>query len=73
MSMELIAPSLRLEFREFCVGLVLRQIDDIFQMAEIQLGAIPENRNINGERRSRVEEYYATIDSVDPIFIVKAK
>lgn len=60
--MEIISPALRLEFREFCVGLVLRQIDDIFQMAEIQPGTIPLNRNINGARRTRVEEYYASID-----------
>jgi very-short-patch-repair endonuclease len=60
--MQIISPALRLEFREFCVGLVLRQIDDVFQMAGIQLGTIPNNRNVSGERRIRVEEYYASID-----------
>ncbi len=60
--MELISPALRLEFREFCVGLVLRQIDDIFQMAGIQPGIISSNRNLSGQRRSRVEEYYSSID-----------
>jgi hypothetical protein len=60
--MEIISPALRLEFREFCVGLVLRQIDDVFQMAGIQPGTIPTNRNVSGARRTRVEEYYASID-----------
>jgi hypothetical protein len=60
--MEFISLPFRLEFREFCVGLVLRQIDDIFQMAEIKSGIIPPDRNVSGERRRRVEEYYASID-----------
>lgn len=60
--MEFISLSFRLEFREFCVGLVLREIDDIFQMAGLKPGIIPPERNINGERRRRVEEYYASID-----------
>lgn len=60
--MELISPALRLEFREFCVGLYLRQIDDIFQMAGIPPGTVPPDRNVSGERRTRVEEYYASID-----------
>ena len=60
--MEFISLPFRLEFREFCVGLVLRQIDDIFQMAEIKSGTIPSDRNVSGERRRRVEEYYASID-----------
>lgn len=60
--MEYISLAFRLEFREFCVGLVLRQIDDIFQMAGIPIGHVSSSRNITGERRSRVEEYYASID-----------
>jgi hypothetical protein len=58
--MEIISPALRLEFREFCVGLVLRQIDDIFQMAGVKPST--PNRNVRGERRTRVEEYYASLD-----------
>lgn len=65
--MELISSSLRLDFREFCVGLVLRQIDDFFQMAKIQRGTIPPDRPISGARRSRVEEYYASVDWTSPI------
>lgn len=63
--MELISGTLRLDFREFCViNLVLRQIDDIFQMVGIQPGTISPNRNQNlsGARRTRVEEYYASLD-----------
>src|SRR5574341_1405802 len=60
--MEFVSLAFRLEFREFCVGLVLRQIDDIFQMAGIRPGIIPQDRIISGERRTRVEEYYASID-----------
>ncbi|CCI04255.1 hypothetical protein [Microcystis aeruginosa] len=64
--MEYISSALRLEFREFCRdALALRQIDDIFQMAGIQRGQ-PE-RVLSGERRSRVEEYYASIDWTDLI------
>jgi hypothetical protein len=61
--MEYISSALRSEFREFCVDLVLRQIDDIFQMAGIQPGQ--SARVVNGARRSRVEEYYASIDWTD--------
>ena len=61
--MEYISLDLRLEFREFCVGLVLRQINDIFQMAGIEPSQA--KRNVGGERRSRVEEYYASIDWTD--------
>lgn len=60
--MDYITPELRLEFREFCVDLYLRQIDDIFRMAHIAIGSIPPDRNVNGDRRTRVEEYYSTID-----------
>lgn len=63
--MELISGTLRLDFREYCViNLVLRQIDDIFQMAGIQPGTISPNRNQNlsGARRTRVEEFYASLD-----------
>lgn len=65
--MDLISPSLRLAFREFCVGLVLRQIDDFFQMAKIQRSTLPPDRPISGARRSLVEEYYAAIDWTNPI------
>ncbi|MBE9101339.1 hypothetical protein [Vacuolonema iberomarrocanum] len=58
--MEYISSALRLEFREFCVELALRQIDDIFQMAGIQPSQ--SEHAVNGARRSRVEDYYASIN-----------
>ena len=61
--MEYIPLNLRIEFREFCVGLFLRQIDDIFQMADIELGKA--KREVNGAKRSRVEDYYASINWTD--------
>ena len=64
--MELISTALRLEFREFCAGLFLRQIDGVFEMAGIHPGAIPSNRNTSGERRTRVEEYYASMNWTIP-------
>lgn len=67
--MESIPLNLRLEFREFCVGLYLSQIDDIFQMSGIELGKA--EREFNGARRSQVEDYYASIDWTDPADIQK--
>lgn len=59
--MEYISPVLRSNFREFCtIYLSLKNINAIFQMAEIQPG---ESKTfVSGERRSRVEDYYASID-----------
>ncbi len=59
--MELISQLLRTDFREFCVTyFVLRQINDIFTMAGIKRGSIPPDRMISGQRRTLVEEYYAS-------------
>ena len=61
--MELISPLLRTDFREFCVtNLVLRQIHDIFGMADIQQGKSTSDRPISGARRALVEDYYASIN-----------
>jgi hypothetical protein len=60
--MEYISPAFRLEFREFCTGLALRQIDDVFQNCGVKLGNLPENRFFSGQRRTRIEEYYASIN-----------
>lgn len=54
---------LKIEFREFCVGLYLRQIDDLFSSAEFTKGE-PDSY-YSGERRSLVEEYYASGDWED--------
>lgn len=61
MKNELISPTFRIEFREFCVDhFVLRQIDDCFKNADIKQGA-PTN-TYSGQRRTRVEGYYSTIN-----------
>ena len=61
--MELISPLLRNDFREFCaIYFVLRQIDDIFTMAGIKRGNLPKDRLISGQRRTLVEEYYASLN-----------
>ncbi|MEM9907132.1 MAG: hypothetical protein AAF921_19120 [Cyanobacteria bacterium P01_D01_bin.44] len=52
---------LKTEFREFCVvHLVLRNINDIFTSAGIEQGK--SEKNLSGDRRSLVEEYYASLD-----------
>lgn len=61
--MELISPVLRTDFREFCVSnLVLRQINDLFTMAGFRRGTIPADQAISGQRRTLVEEYYASLN-----------
>lgn len=61
--MELIPPLLRSDFREFCVTyFILRQIDDIFTMAGIKRGKMSADRLISGQRRTLVEEYYASLN-----------
>lgn len=61
--MEFISPLLRTDFREFCVNhLVLRSIDDIFTMAAIKRSKVPQDRHLSGQRRIRVEEYYASLN-----------
>lgn len=63
MKEELISPSLRVDFREFCVAyLVLRQIDDCFTAAGVKKGTLPTNRVLNGQRRALVEEYYGSLN-----------
>jgi hypothetical protein len=61
--MEFISPLLRNDFREFCVSnFVLRQIGDVFSMAGIKHGSLPRDRIISGQRRTLVEEYYASVN-----------
>ena len=66
--MELIPVALRHNFREFCSTIVIRQIDDMFLSCGIQRKeASPETLfGISGERRTRVEEYYASLDWTNP-------
>ena len=61
--MDLVSPVLRTDFREFCVNyLVLRQIRDIFTMAGVKQGTLKTDRPIAGQRRTLVEEYYASLN-----------
>jgi hypothetical protein len=60
--MELVSRALRHNFREFCSTIPLRQIDDMFQSSDIPLGNIPPDLRVSGERRTRVEQYYASLD-----------
>ena len=61
--MDLISPVLRTDYREFCVSyFVLRQIDDVFRMAGIPKGKLKTALHISGQRRTLVEEYYASIN-----------
>ncbi len=61
--MVLIAPSLRINFREWCVTyLYLRQIEDLFAMVGIRPGHLSSDRPFSGARRTLVEEYYASIN-----------
>ena len=48
---------LKIEFREFCSGISLRSIDDIFSKA----GFVRDESNIN-TRRDLVESYYEKVD-----------
>lgn len=59
---ELISPTFRIEFREFCVvNLVLRTIHDFFRAAGIPEGESTDTY-LSGERRNLVAAYYASID-----------
>jgi REase_DpnII-MboI/AbiJ N-terminal domain 3 len=66
--MELIPVALRHNFRELCSTIVLRQIDDLFLSCGLQRKEVsPETLSrISGERRHRVEEYYASLDWTNP-------
>ena len=61
--MELVSPLLRTDFREFCVNyLILRQINDFFTMAGVRKGKLSADRKLSGQRRTLVEEYYASLN-----------
>ena len=52
---------LKTEFREFCViHLHIRNINGIFTAARIEQGK--SEKNLNGDRRSLVEDYYASLN-----------
>ncbi len=61
---ELISKKTRSEFREFLVGWVLREIVDVFEAADIECRT-EYQPPVGGQRRSLVEQYYASLDSSD--------
>ena len=65
MSRELISRATRNEFREVLTGFVLRQIDMIFESADMapRSDCVPA---VGGQRRSLVEQYYANVDFCSP-------
>lgn len=70
MAKELITKATRNEFREVLTGFVLREIDMIFESA----GLTPKqdfNSQFAGQRRSRVEQYYANVDFTNPSDVQK--
>lgn len=65
MSRDLVSKQTRNEFREVLVGFTLREIDTIFDGVGLQPDAAFEPP-VSGQRRSLVEQYYATIDFANP-------
>lgn len=65
MTRELISKVTRNEFREILTGFVLREIDMIFEGANLtpRTDYVPP---VGGQRRSLVEQYYANIDFASP-------
>lgn len=63
MATALISKKTRQEFREWLVvGLVLREIDNLFDNHDVKHLNLPPEQLPTGARRSRVEGYYASID-----------
>lgn len=62
--MELISKKTRYEFREFLVGWTLREIEMEFDAADIPC-CTDYDPTISGARRSRVEQYYKSLDFTD--------
>lgn len=66
---ELIHRRTRTAFREHLVGYVLREIRDLFDSEGVSCS--PIEPNVSGERRSLVEQYYATVDWTNPSHVNK--
>lgn len=62
MPRDLISKKTRCEFREWLVGWTLRTIDDLFNNHNVRFESLPDDLLPSGERRARVECYYASID-----------
>ena len=62
---DIISKATRNEFRELMVGLVLRDIDMVFEAGGFQ-PKLDYQPPVSGQRRSLVEQYYANIDFQSP-------
>ncbi len=62
MSQDLISKKTRKEFREYFVGLYLREIEAEFDAADVPFVGNYVPKNISGQRRSLVEQYYHAVD-----------
>lgn len=65
MSNDIISKKTRLEFREFLVGWVLREIEKEFESVDIKQDSAFDPQ-ISGQRRTLVEQYYHTLNFSDP-------
>ncbi len=58
----MISKKTRKEFREYFVGLYLREIEAEFDAADVPFVGNYVPKNISGQRRSLVEQYYHAVD-----------
>jgi hypothetical protein len=65
MSVNLISPATRTEFREVLSSYVLREIADIFSAGELEPN-LQFQPPVGGQRRTLVEQYFANIDLANP-------
>lgn len=65
MTRDLVSKRTRNEFREFLVGWTLREIEIVFDGADIECNHNFE-AEVSGQRRSLVEQYYRTLDFTKP-------
>lgn len=63
--MDLISKKTRIEFREYFVTTVIREIDDFFDSQNISFNELPADKVVAGQRRNRVEGYYYAINWED--------
>jgi hypothetical protein len=65
--MKTVSLKVRTEFREYLSSSsVLKKIHTHFRNHEIPLGEIPDNLQVQGDRRTLVERYYAGVNWQDP-------
>ncbi len=68
--MDLISKQTRIAFREHLVGWMLGTITDLFDAADVARNELAQV-NLSGQRRTLVEEYYASVDWSSPSSVRK--